>query len=965
MDGDDPDDSEGEMEESPDDFMEEDMAKIQHQKKASDKVKKPNKIKAVPPKKNLNTDRNRDIVTNKNDIRSEEEQVQSKAKKMEEREQHRDATKDASATEQVIEALAPGSKGNDKTEQVDNKSGSIGDDKNSQGDNTEQNSNEPKNPLQEPVLMGHTGAQFHLAIRKLENYKIMKERYIQDYLDTHHGGKNVDEKVQKQVEEFIEGDMMEQLKEPDSDLLQMLLHYDPKDLPGKRIDKEDKENDAVGNESGSDAKSKEDKPPVMFERNVDKSVIVNSDAVSNQTVSVDGHQQERKVADDEKDVTNSNASMINETENVTETSPENADSTSAERSEKPTMEQPVVGGPFEHSDPHQAVLEEKKQDFTQHPNYPALRKKYVESYLSKHYKNEKVSSHIKLMVENLIGTDLLQQLQTDKAVREELFGLVPDTDHHEAVDLEKNVKEGVTTSTPGLGATQLPSEVTVSTSVQNDNVQMTASVDNVVHSTAVESIISEEFHEAKLESNEDKNHSQQPTNEGESAEKKIETGTGPIPPAGRKDSQKHISEDDSHREDGKGKENLFSNEDVDDKLSSAEEYIAKEKEDENIKDVSKNGNKDDLKEKHLDIDDEDVEHTAEEKSANNEESSNNFSFKRLGSVLKDRFKAFAKKIIANEEEGKASQDDKEPKSSDNSDLVENSDEIHSDSYQDPSVSKIDNAPDAEKEVGEVVDVPRASLFEDEIVTDSKIEPENENMQESADSSSSYRNEEVVNVNSLSAGTEDGEKKTAEEEIVKDDGMSAAAEHKEHKSEEEKIVNDEKKTEEEKIIKDDGLSAGTEHEEKKTEEEKIVKDDGLLAGAQHGEKKTVEEEIVKDDGMSPVTEHKEKKTEEEKIANDDGLSTGAENQEIKTDGEEILKDDGLLSGAEREEKKTEDSGTAKDDEIEKERQKSADIIKNSVSEDESRTVDHRNNLVSLTTIVPASGSDELPGLLFHL
>ena len=765
MEGEDPDEYEGEVEELPNDFVEEDTKKVKKPKKMLGKLSKMGKTSVGPTKMKANSETNNRVKTV--DTKSKDEQELSKMKKIEEKETHGDSKEDISIKQQVGEALAPGSKGNDKTDEDRKESGSIVNGKNNEiGDSVQASHVDGKVPVT-PILLSQSATGFQSAIQKLDNFKIMKKRYIQDYLDTNYAGQDVNENTRKQVEDFIEGDMMEQLKDPNSDLLEMLLHYDPKDLPGERSGEDEiKEDGAIKNERGdTNLKVEDSTQSVSLEHGKEVPSIISNDTALKETVSSDGDNVESKIKDNEKTPMNSSTSSVVNMESRTETDLQLKEKSLVEGAEK--AGQPAVAEPsdsdIEHGDAKQIDLKEKKQDFTQHPNFPALKKKYMESYLDTHYKGEEVSPHIKLMVENLISSDLLQQLQTDDVIREELFHLIPNADSEKAVKLEKDVVEETQTSVPGLDKPVDSFEPAMSMSAQNDNIKMTASVHNVIHSTAIKSFHAE-LTEAVPQTDVDESINAQTAKEGYTSQMENETGTEPIPPAGGKDGQRHIA---NETLDEIGQEGSNERKTEETELKNNDENTLKDKDEGASKDESRYHIKDEIKEEQVDAKEEGLDRTEEDKATNEEDSGSNFSFKNLGNVLKDRFQALANQIIAPDEE-RTSQGDEESRSSEKFDNPENNEYFRHESLPDPTIVKDESLPesmkDADKETKKVLP---ASLDEEEESKVENIVPEFTEKQETSDVLSFVAKEKMIKDNDQSNETAPPEKQMGDSDIAKD------------------------------------------------------------------------------------------------------------------------------------------------------------------------------------------------------
>ena len=487
-----PDDLQDEMEESSDDYIPQETKKSKKQRKKSFIHSKLRKVSVVPPKKNSNLKSHKETRKAKNT--EQEGEVQGVMKKAEEGIKYNDAKEEISVKDQVVEALAPGSKGNVRNEEK--ASGITIDEKQQTGVNEQTSKNNEKFILSS--LSGIQGAEdFKAAVRGLDNYKIMKKRYVQDYLDTNHADEKVDETIRKQVEDFIEEDMMEQMKDPESDLLQMLLNYDSKDLPGGSAEEGGTENNGVAvdeNEGGTklgESENIETASSKKEELNVDSSAIL-----SQKIKTGDGTIVEKNILNTTKEVRNSSVLETGDIENKTEGNLPDNEKKASKESVKSEKEQPGNAIPLEveQTEPKKSMWDGKNQDLSQHPNFPALKKKYVDSYLSTHYKSKEVSPHMKLMVENLVGSDLVQQLKNDAVMREELLRRAPDDVGRDAVKSKISVEEGKIVSpshekTPQ--STNEPTPIAAKDDVKNEN------SDNIVHSTITKVPVPEEVVEAK------------------------------------------------------------------------------------------------------------------------------------------------------------------------------------------------------------------------------------------------------------------------------------------------------------------------------------------------------------------------------------------------------------------------------------------------------------------------------------
>ena len=493
----DPYDSEDVMEESPDDYIPQEKNEIKKQRKKSFIHSKLRKVSVVPPEKHSNLKSHKE--TKKVKIEKEEGEIQGVMKKAEEGIEYNDTKEGMSIKNQVGEALAPGSKGSMKNEEKS--SGvAIGEKHHTEVDEQTSKSNDKF------IVSSLSGIQsstdFKAAIRELGNYRIMKKRYVQDYLDANHAGEKIDETMRKQVEDFIEEDMMEQMKDPESDLLHMLLNYDSKDLPGGAdVEGGTENNDVVIGEKEGDANlgKGEDKHSATSLNEKEEPSIDSSATSPQRTIAGDGNIVEQKIVNTTKAVRNSSVLETGKIENKTEGTLQNNEKKASTESEKLENQQPGNAIPLENkvgqNEPKKSIWDGKKEDLSQHPNFPALKKRYVDSYLSTHYKGKEVSDHMKLMVENLVGSDLVHQLRNDDVVREELFHLVPDTVGEDIVKSKTSAIEEGKIVPPGHEklpqSTKEPSPITAKDDAKNQN------SDNIFHSTVTKVPVPEELVEAK------------------------------------------------------------------------------------------------------------------------------------------------------------------------------------------------------------------------------------------------------------------------------------------------------------------------------------------------------------------------------------------------------------------------------------------------------------------------------------
>ena len=648
-----PDDYEGlhpELEEMPDDYIPQETKILKKPKKKTKNLGKKLKVKDASPKKDASTEIDGDGKKMDKTLGNNEGKVPNETTRVAEDKQQTDSKEDANVAQQLGEALAPGSKANDETLENGKTLGSVA---NSEAGNVE---HVVGGLTTNPVIGSHSSAHLHAEILKLENYKIMKKRYVQDYLDTNHAGQNIDENMRRQVEEFIEGDMLEQIKEPESDLLQMLLHYNPKDLPGGSGGEEEakKENASEGQEETklkSEQKKDDDKKEGKVEE-VNQPVDDASEALK----LANDIKDEGKVNEGQKENVLSSIIKTVDAESNSDASTQKEAKMLTEEAVKSEEKQPnAVESSVEESSAKKESSEEQKQDFMQHPNFPALKKRYVENYLKTHYNNEEVSPHIILMVENLVSNDLVQQLNNaDRDTTDELMRLAPEVRDEDAVKVEKVKTEEAKdeTQTTRSESELMDSPVNEPTNVplQTDNI-----VDNVIRSSVVTSAAPEDLSTTKHESENSSKDAEQRGHIIDAPRSTTEAGSEPIPPAGGKDNHKHMEVEASEKSDVIAEESLSIKEKDDPRGSEEEKSITEEQ------NASKEGRSnsategiEEMKEEDLDVDKDTLKDT--DKGESTREESSMFSLRKLGNVLKDRFKAFASKVAANQEDASDKQE---------------------------------------------------------------------------------------------------------------------------------------------------------------------------------------------------------------------------------------------------------------------------------------------------------------------
>ena len=568
-----------------------------------------------------------------------------------------------------------------------------------QVDKKEQNkesshSNDQSHKKEEPVIseaslfssdMGGDFSQYFREISKIPNFLIVKKRYMNDYLARNYAGKEITDEIRKEVEVFVENDMFEQIKEPDSDLLHMLVHYDPKDLPGGEPEKQD-EGDADGEKASvDDIKKTEDG---------DKN-------------------SEKQASDNTKGGMTGNLKATSNSEDL---------------------------GP-------QVTIDSFVGDFTQHPNFQRLKNKHLNSYLNTHYSGEENIPEIREMVDKLIQDDLVRQLSNaGSPLREELLKQGSETvvkekeanvevsderkmepkqgpqtpleqsleqKKDDAVKVDENVKIIVdkvlhsSTSTNGTDSTNGTAEAAETSKVDKSGpIEKTDSVKvSDDHSEPIPPAGGKEPSKQDEKQPEDlenevpsaagKEPSKQEENQPEDLENEVPPAGGKelskqdekqsedlengVPPAGGKEPSKQNEKQSEDLENevppagGKepSKQNEKQSEDLENGVPPAggkepEEYPAGGKEpskqDEKQPEYLENAEKP-KKEPSEDSDgfhDATQENIADD-SVNTEGNLAKFSIKKLGNALKDRFKAFASKFTSKETETQSNEEDDENK----------------------------------------------------------------------------------------------------------------------------------------------------------------------------------------------------------------------------------------------------------------------------------------------------------------
>ena len=609
------------------DFPEE-REKVKKPKKKLAKLTKKGKAKVLPAHKDARVEKWKKM---KDELKNavEEDVVKTPANKTDLSENSK--SKEIGSNGNLIgEASASGNQGNDKVDDAGKMpAGSL------TADSSEKVNPQMTRKLEPiPAIASQASPDFKAEIRQLANYKIMKERYVKGYLDTNYAGKKVDESTLKQVEDFIEGDMFEQLNEPESELLDMLLNYDSTDLPGGTDEEGPKEEKEV--DEGEKSSKAASKDGIIKANENDKPEEEKRDVVATEGTQLDEAKENVAKEQDASPHTSEGVDVALSSEKTPENGVKSQDP-------KPESEKPVVADVLKTEN----TAENAKQDYTQHPNFNALKRKYVDNYLQTQYGSYEVSPHILMMVENLISSDLVQQLSSsDGHMRQELLRLNQDKEDQDTVKQDTTEKdERQTNFSHDTDSSVL---ATVSSSPQVDDVKFSTVVDNVVHSNAASNVDSEATSNAKVEGEKSKDITEQvdvedttqsgikveresvpdassslklesedsgidEQNAGQDADatqRLLDVGSGPIPPAGGKGTQKKAEEEGPEQSDQIEKE------------ANSE---AKHQE------IPENGKEN-------------------EKTKEEEENTNNFSFRKLGNVLKDRFKAFANKMITKEQE---------------------------------------------------------------------------------------------------------------------------------------------------------------------------------------------------------------------------------------------------------------------------------------------------------------------------
>ncbi|XP_065067165.1 kinectin-like isoform X2 [Rhopilema esculentum] len=568
-------------------------------------------------------------------------------------------------------------------------------------------SNNQLHKIEEPVIseaslfssdMSGDFSNYYKELSKMPNFIIMKKRYMNDYLARNYAGKEVTDEIKKEVEEFVENDMLEQIKEPDSELLHMLVHYDPKDLPGGEPEKQDEANADGEKASVDDIKKTEE-----------------SDEKS-----------EKQTSDDSKDGTTGNLKTTNNSE-----------------------------------DPAPRVtIDSFVDDFTKHPNFQRLKSKHLTSYLNTHYSGEENIPEIREMVSKLIQDDLVRQLSNaDSPLREELLKQGSETvvkekeanvkvsdegkvepkqdpqtpleqnleqKKDDAVKVNKNIKVIVdkvvhsSTNTNGTDNTN-GTAVAVETSKVDESVPKEKTASEKVsddHSEPIPPAGGKEPSKQDEKQPEDLENEVPPAGGKEPSkqnEKQPEGLENEVPPAGGKELSK---QDEKQPEDLENEESPAGGKELSKQDEKQPEDLKNEEPPAAGKEPSKQDEKQqedlenaDKPKKEPSEDSDGIHQTTQENTAddsvNTEENTAKFSIKKLGNALKDRFKAFASKFASKETETQNDEEDDENKrdsvtsdapeandSIDVKDAVDSIDSTESKSYDQSDSSKASDSNNA-------------------------------------------------------------------------------------------------------------------------------------------------------------------------------------------------------------------------------------------------------------------------------
>ena len=461
---------------------------------------------------------------------------------------------------------------------------------------TDQKKTEPEGSPQLDDVMAGLDPTSHLAggvnfdeqMQKLPNFRIIKESHIKDYLAKNYAGKDVNEETMKEVDAYIVNDMLKQLKEPDSDLLHMLLHYSEKDLlETAHLTVEKPE----GTDEKKDSGRKEDVQKEITETvSGEGKTAGDAPGTDVKEASISSGKEEEAAGQKEPDST---AGTANVKKAETKDAVSNiAGASLAAAPTAPDVEKDKLDLTFKSQEEQGASAD---VDYTKHPNFEALKQKQVDNYLGLHYKPEEVTPQLLRTVEKFVTDDLSRQLKSaDSPLRGELLG-------EKAVSgVQETVEKAVEKEKEHLESDK-----------KEEAREIKVIQDNVVSETSENS--------------------------------KDEIGALPVPPAGGKDATKpyessihepqDLGKDTETSVDSKAEEENFSRGNVEDVIAKASEPVKTAENDQEVNDEG----------------DESSESTKEESV----KSPGKFSIKKIGNALKDRFKAFASKMLASSQEGKS------------------------------------------------------------------------------------------------------------------------------------------------------------------------------------------------------------------------------------------------------------------------------------------------------------------------
>ena len=443
----------------------------------------------------------------------------------------------------------------------------------------------------DPTSHSAGGVNFDEEMQKLPNFRIIKESHIRDYLAKNYAGKDVNEETMKEVDAFIVSDMLKQLKEPDNDLLHMLLHYSEKDLletANLTVEKPE------GTDEKKDSEKKEDVPKEITETAIGEGKTAgDAPGTDVKEASTSSEKEEGAVG---REVPDSKAAKDAESVKNAETK-DAVSNIAGARPAAAALMAPDIG--MDKLDSTGKRQEEQVAsadvDYTKHPNFEALKQKQIDNYLGLHYSPEEVTPQLLRTVEKFVTDDLSRQLKNaDNPLIDELLG------KKVAIDVQETVEKNVENEKEHLESDK-----------KEEAREIKVIQDSVVSETSEHS--------------------------------KAEIETLPVPPAGGKDATKphessihepqDVGKDTETSGDSKAEEEKVSGSNVEDVIAKASEPVKAAEDDQVTKDEG----------------DKSAESTKEESA----KTPGKFLFKKIGNALKDRFKAFASKMMASSQEGKS------------------------------------------------------------------------------------------------------------------------------------------------------------------------------------------------------------------------------------------------------------------------------------------------------------------------